>query len=229
MRLTRSLLTLCLFLPAAMLPGQDWEGAIQPLLQENCLKCHGGAKQKGGLDLRSLESVIRGGDSGPAIVPQHPERSRLIELLEADADPHMPPKGQLSDEQIELLETWIAHLDVGATQAGTAAVADSAAAPNLPPGVDPSLAVDLFLQARWSHEGIVPSPVTGDRAFVRRVYLDLVGRIPTPEERDQFLADTDSRKRFVLIDRLTERQRSKRHGVDLGPDAGALREKEADT
>ena len=68
---------------------------IAPLLRENCTKCHGGAKQKGGLDLRTIESALKGGESGPAFVPGKPEESRLVTFLHADADPHMPPKGQL--------------------------------------------------------------------------------------------------------------------------------------
>ncbi len=60
---------------------EDWDDAIRPLLQANCSKCHGGAKQKGGLDLRSVASTLRGGESGPAIVPQKPGDSLLIQLV----------------------------------------------------------------------------------------------------------------------------------------------------
>lgn len=192
-----------LLLPANDSCGQDWEHDVQPLLQENCTKCHGGAKQKGELDLRSTESALRGGESGPAIVPQKPGESLLIKVLDAEADPHMPPKKQLAAEDIATLRSWIAHLGAGA-EAGVKATADKPAGFELPAGVDVSLATDLFIQAGWQATGITAASRADDVTFVRRVFLDLLGRIPTRAERDAFLAETDSDKRAALIDRLTE-------------------------
>ena len=80
-----------------------WDGRVAPILDRHCTKCHAGVRQKSGLDLRSLETILRGGERGPAIIPGKPDESRLIEFLRPDSDPHMPPEGkkQLAPEEIE--------------------------------------------------------------------------------------------------------------------------------
>jgi len=194
----------------------DWDDAIRPLLQTNCSKCHGGAKQKGGLDLRSLASALRGGESGPAIVPQKPGESLLIQLVQPGSDPHMPPKKQLAPAEIDALTTWVAHLDTVADAPDARAdLATPDPAPSIPAGIDPSLATDLYLQAKWQETGTLPAAPAGDATFVRRAYLDLVGRIPTRAERDSFVADSDSRKRDALIDHLTGSEEHAGHLAEI--------------
>src|SRR5436190_6504664 len=88
-----------------------WTAHIQPLLSQNCFKCHGELKQKSGLDLSSLNSMLKGGERGPAIVPGKPADSRLFQFVQPGADPHMPPKEhQLTEEEIGLVKRWIASL-----------------------------------------------------------------------------------------------------------------------
>ena len=203
--------------PAFAARAQDWENDVRPLLQSHCSKCHGGAKQKAGLDLRSQASTVKGGDSGPAVVPQQPDESLLLKVLKPDADPHMPPKKQLAAEEIALLTTWVAHLGV-ATEAGAPAAegaTTAARAPSIPAGVDPSLATDLFLQAKWGETGTEPAAMASDATFVRRAYLDLIGRVPTRSERDQFLSGSDSEKRAALIDRLTDSDEHAAHLAEI--------------
>jgi hypothetical protein len=77
------------------------------LLKSNCFSCHNDQKKKGGLVMTSRDSLLKGGDNGPAVDPNAPEKSALLEALAADADPHMPPKKQLSGPQIDLLKRWI--------------------------------------------------------------------------------------------------------------------------
>ncbi|MGI9240730.1 MAG: DUF1549 domain-containing protein [Verrucomicrobiales bacterium] len=193
-----------LLLPLATAHSQTWDDDIRPLLAANCSKCHGGAKQKGGLDLRSQDAVLRGGESGAAIVPQKPSESLLIQLVQAGSDPHMPPKKQLAPEEIDTLTQWVAHLGAQMESAVPAGAADrNNPALQLPAGVDPSLATDLYLQAEWQQTSTTPAAPSSDATFVRRIYIDLIGRIPTRAERDAFLADSDSGKRSELIDRLT--------------------------
>ncbi len=85
------------------------EGEPDPLvlLRKECVSCHTEAKRKGGLLIDSRESLLKGGDSDAAIVPGKASESYLIELLFPDADPHMPPKGQLKPREIAALETWV--------------------------------------------------------------------------------------------------------------------------
>ncbi len=77
------------------------------LLRDECLRCHKPEKKKGGLLLNSREAMLEGGDTGPAVISGQADQSLLIETLAADADPHMPPKGQLSARQIALFEQWV--------------------------------------------------------------------------------------------------------------------------
>ncbi len=183
-----------------------WTAHVAPLFREHCTKCHGGAKQKGGLDLRSAEAALAGGESGAALVPGDPAASLLFSAVQPGADPHMPPKGQLADAEIEMLGAWIESL--ADTQAEGMA---QPAAWTLPPGVDPTLAIDTFLARSWAEEGIAAPDPCDDPAFVRRLYLDLLGRIPTPAERGVFLASTSSGKRRELIDELLRSPAHARH------------------
>ena len=110
---------------AATLPGRGADGAAgfsasgaQAILDKNCVKCHGPLEHKGGLELDTLEAALRGNDDGPVIVPGHPGKSKLIAALAPDADPHMPPRKQLTAEDIAKLRAWVAGLkNVSASQA----------------------------------------------------------------------------------------------------------------
>src|SRR5882762_3366610 len=88
-----------------------FEKKIQPILTETCYKCHShdADKIKGGLLLDSHEAALKGGDTGPALVPGKPEESLLIKAIRyTDPDLQMPPKGKkLSDEQISALTEWV--------------------------------------------------------------------------------------------------------------------------
>src|SRR6185503_8440330 len=81
---------------------------VRPVLVENCQKCHGPAKQWNGLRLDSREALLRGGDSGPAIVPGKPDESRLIRAVRhTDDEFQMPPDSKLKDRQIADLVRWV--------------------------------------------------------------------------------------------------------------------------
>ena len=83
--------------------------AAEPLriLQKECFRCHTPEKRKGGLVMTSREALLQGGDSGPALVPGDPAKSSIVELLAEDADPHMPPKGQLTSQEIASIRNWV--------------------------------------------------------------------------------------------------------------------------
>src|SRR5262245_5826554 len=88
-------------------PGPTFERDVRPILQAHCLECHGEAKKpKGGLDLRLRRLIVRGGDSGPAVVPGRPEKSPLFTRAR---DHEMPPgKVKLSAAEVRRLRDWIA-------------------------------------------------------------------------------------------------------------------------
>ena len=189
--LTSLLATAPLF--AADDAGALWSGGVQALLDQHCVKCHGPLERKGGLELDTVAAVLKGDEAGAVVVPGKPDESAMIAAFAPGADPHMPPKKQLTEHEIAKVRTWIAAL-------GNSTPAPVAARPEIPPAsTEPVVAIDHFLAAEWQARSITPAPACEDRVFVRRVYLDLAGRIPTREEASAFLEKND---RTALVDRL---------------------------
>ncbi len=83
-----------------------FEQSVRPLLVESCYSCHAAAKQKGGLRLDSIEAILKGGDTGPAVVPGKPAESLLVEAINY-AGPEMPPAGKLQPAKIDVLTRWV--------------------------------------------------------------------------------------------------------------------------
>ena len=175
-----------------------WTAKVQPLLDVNCVKCHGPLQQKGGLELDNLAMVLKGGDDGVVVKPGQPQESRLFKNLAADADPHMPPKKQLTDAERDAIREWIAALPA------TPVPATTAAAPAQPARQfdSPTLAIDTLLAEGWQQHGVTPAPPVNERTWARRVYLDVAGRIPTPAELAEYLAAPAETRRGALVDRL---------------------------
>ncbi len=77
------------------------------VLRDNCISCHGEERHKGGLTLSSHKGLLAGGDVGPVVSTKNPEESLILRVLQADADPHMPPKKQLTPRQVGILRDWV--------------------------------------------------------------------------------------------------------------------------
>ena len=169
-----------------------WARKVQPLFDVQCVKCHGPIEQKGGLELDTPQAVLKGGDDGAVIVPGKPEESPLFKNLAAGADPHMPPKKQLSDAERETVRTWIAAMTVAPVQKEAVARQFESV----------TAAIDTLIADGWRARGVKPATTADDRTWCRRLFLDLVGRIPTQEELAGFLASADADKRGALVDRL---------------------------
>jgi len=86
-----------------------FERSVHPILATHCTPCHGAEKQWSGLRLDSRAAVLRGGDSGPAVVPGEPEHSALLTAVRRTGDLPMPPDDPLHPEQVAVLEEWIAR------------------------------------------------------------------------------------------------------------------------
>ncbi len=84
-----------------------FETKVRPVLEKHCLLCHGGARVRNGLEVTSREALLRGGDSGPAVVPGDPGRSLLIHSVRYEGRFPMPPKGRLPAEQVADLAEWV--------------------------------------------------------------------------------------------------------------------------
>ena len=176
-------------------PAALWSGKVQPLLDVQCTKCHGVLEQKGGLQLDTVEALLQGGDEGQVVVPGKPEESRLYTQLAAGADPHMPPKKQLTDAEREVVREWIVSL-------AAAPIAAPAAVEVVPELAGVAEAADFFLEQGWQKAGVQPAAAVDDRTWCRRVYLDLAGRIPSDTELADFLNSPDKGRRAALVDRL---------------------------
>lgn len=214
---------------------RHFEVAVRPVLVDRCLKCHGPEKQWGSLRLDSRSAMLKGGDTGPAIVPGQPDQSLLIRAVRhADADLKMPPppkEDKLSDRQIADLVQWVKQ---GAVFPNTNAVAGSRYRdPNhwafqsprsiAPPAVQdaawPRSDLDRFVLARLEAANLHPAALADKRTLLRRVSFDLTGFPPTPDEITEFLADD----RPDALDRLTDRllasaaygERWGRHWLDV--------------
>ncbi|MBX3436960.1 MAG: DUF1549 domain-containing protein, partial [Planctomycetaceae bacterium] len=219
-----------------------FEKHIRPLLAERCQKCHGSQQQKGSLRLDSRASFLSGGDTGPAIVPGHPDDSELIRAIRYEPDGYqMPPDGKLADEAIARLTEWVAMGapwptpagDGGPTRDGVGSEFDLEARsarwsfqpldrPTIPTvqNVDwCRTPMDRFLLAKLEEHGVTPAPETDRRTWLRRVSFDVIGLPPTPEEVDTFVNDPSPNAHDKVIERLLASphfgERWGRHWLDL--------------
>ena len=184
-----------------------FETKIRPVLVEHCYECHAaGAKiVQGALRVDHRAGLLRGGDSGPAIVPKQAEQSLLLKALRYD-EFEMPPKGKLPDSVIRDFEAWIA---MGAPDPREA-VADPMIRSidfeegrkhwAFQPVTDPQLPavkneswpldpLDHFILARLEASGLKPAAEANRHTWLRRVSLDLTGLPPTPGEINAFIND----------------------------------------
>ncbi|HEY0551578.1 MAG TPA: DUF1549 domain-containing protein, partial [Verrucomicrobiae bacterium] len=199
-----------------------FEKKIRPVLVESCYKCHSAQaeKVKGGLLLDTREAVLKGGDTGPALVAGDPEKSLLIKAVRyTDQDLQMPPKDKkLSAEQIANLEAWV---KMGAPDPRTngvkvapSVVTDQARkhwayqpvrSPALPPVKNTQWVqspIDRFILAKLEAKSLTPSPRADKRTLIRRATYDLIGLPPAPEEVDAFISDTSPSAFAKVVDRL---------------------------
>jgi hypothetical protein len=196
----------------AKAPQTDFSHEIVPLLREKCGNCHSGTQKEGAFSINTRESTLGGGESGPAVIEGKSKESELIlRIASTDEFVRMPPEGEpLTSEQVDLLSRWI---DEGAPwEAGFTFGAPMYEPPLLPrmpvlpteiEGRDHPIdrILDNFLVA---DNRPLPEPID-DQAFIRRASLDLIGLLPTPEERDAFLRDPALDRRGQLIQSLLTR------------------------
>jgi hypothetical protein len=177
---------------------------IRPILNQNCMPCHGGVRQKNGISFLFREEALGTGKSGKrTIVPGKPNESELIaRVTSSDPDARMPYHAPpLSAQQIDLLRRWIKQ---GAKWEDHWAFV--APKPQALPAVKhsewPRQPLDRFILARLEKESLLPSSEADKSALLRRVSLDLTGLPPTPEEQALFLADSSPNAYEKQVDRL---------------------------
>jgi mono/diheme cytochrome c family protein len=181
----------------------DFDREIRPLLAKNCFVCHGPDEEDRQAELRLdvREGLFSQRDEGVTVLPGKPQASLLFNRLTADADQRMPPMDsgrELDADQIELVRRWI---EQGAAFRRHWAF-EPPVRPALPEVVDsqwPLQPIDRFVLARMKREGLAPNQPADRYALIRRVYLDLIGLPPSPEQADAFVRDTrpDAYERVV--------------------------------
>ncbi|MFO0425965.1 MAG: PSD1 and planctomycete cytochrome C domain-containing protein, partial [Planctomyces sp.] len=241
---------------------------VYPLLESRCFECHSGSavsesrpsekapsanaesaadsaldRKKGGLVLSRRSAILKGGDSGPALVPGKPEESLIISAVSYESF-EMPPRSRLPVEEVQILERWIAD---GAFWPDS--VAETPADPETAPTAFPleerrrshwawqpirkpaiplvknrnwaNTDVDRFVQAKLEDAGLEPAPDADRRTILRRLYFDLIGLPPTPADVDAFLNDAGTTESAMetVVTRLLESpkfgERWARHWLDL--------------
>ncbi len=253
-RFTIRIFLLALICPLASLPccAEDpspehlefFERKVRPLLVEHCFECHSTSSKKLQANLRvdSREAVLRGGDSGEALVPGDPEASLIIEAVRYESF-EMPPKGKLSETDIQTLERWVA---IGAPWPKTVALdltasteasepefdlfarkaehwvwrpIDSPKLPKIANKAWPRCELDHFVLFQLEEQNLQPAADIDRSALMRRLYFDLIGLPPTPEQANRFLDDASPQSVQTLVDELLTSpyfgERWGRHWLDL--------------
>ncbi len=217
----------------------------QALLKAKCVRCHGEKKQESGLDLRSRETILKGGASGPVLLPGKPDESLLYKRVR---DGEMPPKkvDRLFPEEIATLRQWIVagapservhqNHDVedrpsprgarnwawqkpvrpAVPNVELPAAEFSGNAKDRSPDVNP---IDAFVLAKLNSLRLAPAPLADRRTLIRRATFDLLGLPPTPEQIEKFVSDPDPEAYRKLIDTLLASpqygERWGRHWLDV--------------
>ncbi len=206
MRWTNRLIACSIVLSCAVARADapEFGAEVRPILAKHCFKCHGPDPETREADLRLDASEDATADRGgyAAIVAGQPDQSELLlRVISDDEDQRMPPGEPLSDAEIETLRRWI--------QAGGVYETHWAFAPPSRPAI-PSVEdtawcqtpIDRFLLAQMEARGLHPSHPADRATLIRRLYLDLCGTTPTPEEVDRFVQDTDPAAYRKLVDQL---------------------------
>ena len=193
-------------------PAPDFERDIRPILEANCVSCHGPKQQESLLRLDTRGQALKGGMSGAVIVPGKSRDSPLVQHLRGELTPRMPnEKPPLAGAEIARIAAWIDAGAVGPDDApGGAEPAKHWAyqrpqRPALPSVRHSGWAkspIDAFVLARLEREQLEPSPEAARETLVRRLSLDLVGLPPTPQEIDAFVNDTSPGAYAAVVDRL---------------------------
>lgn len=192
----------------------DFQRQVRPILAAKCFTCHGPdeAAREADLRLDRYEDAVAERGGAPAIRPGELEASELWHRINSsDDDLRMPPPGPqapLSPEQIAILAKWIeqgaeyqdhwAFLPPKRSEVPLPVTTGAA----VPAGIQPSSPIDAFINRSLADSGLQPAPQADRYALVRRVYLDLIGIPPTPEQADAFVQDASPVAYERLVDAL---------------------------
>jgi mono/diheme cytochrome c family protein len=217
-------------------PGDEFfENKVRPIFATQCGTCHQD-RSAGGLQLSSQESLLKGGATGPAIVPGDPEKSLLIQAVHQTGALKMPKGGKLSPEEIDTVTEWIKmgapwpkstapvriqgkQITAGMRKFWSFQPLKMPAIPQAKLTTWASTDIDRLVLAKLEEKGLKPSPQADRRTLIRRATLDLTGLPPTPEEIEAFEQDKSTDAFAKVVDRLLASprygERWGRHWLDV--------------
>ncbi len=212
-----------------------FESHVRPVLVEKCIGCHGDQKQSGGLRLDSREAMLKGGDSGAAMIPGDLSASHLIQAIRYDGDLQMPPENELPDAEKQALMQWVESgavwpQDAAPLKAPRADLAKThwAFQPVVRPEV-PAIAekdstqiktpIDAFILTKLNEANLKLSNEADRRTLIRRAFYTLTGLPPTAADVEHFVNDADPKAYENLVDGLlaspAHGQHWARHWLDI--------------
>ncbi len=188
---------------------QELNTNVRTILAHNCYSCHNATKTKGGLRLDKKEFIFKGGENGPIFIAGNPAKSEIIRRIKLpdSHDDAMPSKGKrLTKKEIEMLEYWIKLGAPWLNGPEKSLYRVAALEPRLPilPKKTGQLSnpVDLFVNQYFIKNKIAWRKPVDDRTYIRRVYLDIIGLLPSSSELDAFVKDSSPNKRDQLVQML---------------------------
>jgi cytochrome c553/mono/diheme cytochrome c family protein len=215
-----------------------FEKKIRPVLVANCYQCHSASAKevKGELRLDTKAGIRKGGETGPAVVPGKPSESLLIQALRHEDGMEMPPKQKLSDDIIADFTKWVQQGAVDPRESNVSTVGKKISLAEArkfwslqpPKVVAPAKAtnaawakteIDRYVIAGLEANKLAPVADADKRVLIRRLYYDLIGLPPTPEEIEAFANDKSPKATEALVDRLLAMpqfgERWGRHWLDV--------------
>jgi len=194
-----------------------FEKKVRPLLAQHCFECHGAEEQKSDLRLDRRSHFMKGGSGGPIVIPGKPDESELLAAVKFESY-EMPPSGQLPDDQIAILETWVKNGAYWPEHPGEPredelfSEEDRAwwafqpvARPDVPKADKDAIThnpIDHFILAKLKEEKLAAAPPAEPRDLIRRLYFDMLGVPPTPEEVSAFVNDPSPAAYEELVDKV---------------------------
>lgn len=218
----------CSMIPAFSVSAEDEAGVkfyneqVEPIFVKNCFKCHGNGKAKGGLNLYTRDAVLKGGESGPAVDLEEDEFSLIMDALNYESY-EMPPSGKLPQDQIDIVAKWMkmgapmpARTDVIEIKEehGPPQVNDETrnhwsfrplqrpATPDVKRDDWKKNPIDAFVSQSLAEAGFSPNPQADKHVLLRRVYYNLTGLPPTPQQVEEFVKNDSPDAYEELIDKL---------------------------
>lgn len=216
-----------------------FDDEVKPILAQHCFKCHGpGDKIKGGLRLTSRDSILKGGETGPAAALDDPQQSLLLTAVNYD-ELEMPPGGKLPQAKIDALAKWVKlglpmseiKAEDHSNESGPPPVNEETkkfwsfqpvkkpAAPEVAGKSWLRNPIDAFILKELEEAGLHPASPASKAALIRRAYYDLTGLPPSPEAVQDFLVDETPEAFERVVDQLLESphygERWARHWLDL--------------